>query len=410
MRRPSFLTNDIAETGRADFQRSLVKDNILRGRILAVIVIVLETILAFSDAVALLLEVDGRFFFSGYMLMYLLMIAINIFYLWLLNQFREISDSSWQTVRKADAVIIAYVTFMMTWGSVIALMDQRLYGHLLAFIVNMITCSIIYFMDNKKVIIPYAVSSLVLIVGLPFFQSSRDVLTGHYINLCIFILISWVASRIVFKGYCNDYKSRVQLNESKALLELEIEENKKMNIRLSLANLQLKDLALIDELTAIPNRRSFRHFVDRAFENHGDGGLDFSVIIADIDFFKEYNDNYGHEAGDQALVAVAAQMFSIVQGQGEFVGRWGGEEFIYAVVNAGEERVNRVADNIREKVLELDIAHEYSAVLTRVSVSLGISTIRAEKKEDVRLAIQLADKALYRAKSSGRNCVRSYRE
>ena len=403
----SFSNYDLNDYEREIFKRRLISENIYRGKILAIVVIVFETILAINDIITFLFRIDNRFHFIEYLIMYVSMILINIIYLFYINQYkkRDIQSLSNYDLKKLRTYILVYVTFIMAWGSFISLLDQKLYGNLTAFMVNMITCSILYILDNKDILFPYIISILILLIGLPFFQNSKDILIGHYINLIIFVIISWIASRIIYRGYCRNYKSQILLNESKAMLEKEIAENKEINVRLSLANLQLKELALIDELTGIPNRRSFRNYIDRIFKNNVNHSS-LSIILVDIDYFKQYNDHYGHDAGDKILISVANQINSIISNSSEFACRWGGEEFIFAVVNANEEGTQEIAQKIKDKVYALNLQAPLYADHC-LSVSIGTSTMNIENKEEARKCIELADKALYLAKNSGRNCIKS---
>lgn len=176
---------------------------------------------------------------------------------------------------------------------------------------------------------------------------------------------------------------------------------------LNIANHQLKELALIDELTGIPNRRSFRNYIDVAFQNHVGKNSVMSVIMVDIDSFKDFNDHYGHNEGDKVLIAVANQINSIVKHALDFAARWGGEEFIYVSFDKEEADIEKVAETIRQKVYSLKIPHEFSQTCEYVTVSIGAAAISILGKRDVSKAIELADQALYSAKRNGRNCVKS---
>jgi diguanylate cyclase (GGDEF)-like protein len=407
MRIPEILQDNIDERFRDEFRRSLALDNIRRGKILAVVVIAFESVYSAADIIAALLNVDGRFRYYGYLAMYLAMILTNVLYLLFLKWQEKNRNSADLHLRRFDIVFLAYITLVMSWGSVITLMDQKLYGQIVAFIVSTIICSVVYVLDNRKILIPYSVSVLILALGLPFFQPSKDILIGHYVNLLVFIFISWLASRIIYHSYCRNFVSRVMLGESNKQLENEIEENRKITLQLALANNQLRELTLLDDLTGIPNRRSFRDFIDRAFETTVNEDSTLSIIMIDIDFFKQFNDCYGHEEGDTALIRIAGLLKSVVESPDEFAVRWGGEEFIYAAFNLGMEAISAKAEAIVEKVSALNIRHHVSTISDRITISVGASTIRISGKKEVNLAVKLADKALYIAKSSGRNCVKT---
>ena len=408
MRIFNFLHNEIAEIETERFLRNRVTDNIYRGKILASIVIVLEFFLIMADVTSMLLRIDDRFRYNGYLTMYVILTAINVIYLVYIDRQKDLERIPFRYLQRIDTVTVLYATLMMIWGSIVSLMDQALYGQMMVFMVNMITCSVLYLMDNRKILLSYILPVLIVMTGLPYFQSSHDVLVGHYVNLCVFIIISWLASRLIYLGYCNDFKGEVLLQKSNRELAQKIEENRDINMKLSLVNLQLKNLALVDELTGIPNRRSFRFYIDVAFEKYFREGMSLSIIMIDIDYFKQFNDHYGHEAGDDTLVAVAQEINKLVKELPHFLGRWGGEEFICAVVNAEPDYIRELADQIRQKVYELNIPHGYQPGEGNdyISVSIGTGTIRAASQQDVRTAVDLADKALYRAKANGRNCVR----
>ena len=406
MKLRNYILNNIEECEKENFETVIIFDNIHRGKILAIIMIVFELIFSIADISSSYLQVDNRFLFNEYLVMYTIMIFFNILYLLLTRKFEKINDATFDQLKKYKTGMVLYITLIMSWGSAVTLMDQKLYGNLIVFMINMIICSVIYFLDNRSILIPYFFSTLVLIIGLPLFQSSKDILIGHYVNLIVFISISWIASRIIYTGYCNDFNSKVLLEKANILLEKEIKENKRINMKLTKANLQLKEAALIDELTGIQNRRSFRNYIDTAFENYVKNDSDISVLMIDIDFFKQFNDNYGHEKGDKVLIEVANQINSVISNPMEFFGRWGGEEFIYVAFNAKKDDVGRLAENIMKRVYDLGIPHEFSEK-QYLSVSIGTCTIRITGREDVSKAIELADRALYTAKNSGRNCVKS---
>jgi diguanylate cyclase (GGDEF)-like protein len=404
MKRPNFLDSEIATDDRESFWIELLGENMHRGKILAFVIIGFETVLLLTDIITSLLRVDSRFAFDDYLMMYSIMIAVTAVYLLTVRTFRKYLYDVGRK-RNLETIVIVYITFVMSWGSVVSLMDQKLYGQLLTFMVNMIVCSVIYLLDNRKILIPYAVSVLILALGLPFFQESSDILIGHYVNLAVFISISWLTSRILYHNFVDNFNSSKLLDRYNRLLENEIDENKRINARLEAANKQLQGLALLDELTGIPNRRSFREFIERAFPACVINGSTLSLIMIDIDFFKQFNDRYGHEAGDKTLIAVANQINAVVREPGEFVTRWGGEEFVYASFNKAEEETAQMAATIGAKVSELRIAHDDSPIAPYITVSIGLCTIPLLEKRDVTTAIRLADRALYAAKNGGRNRI-----
>ncbi|HSV98331.1 MAG TPA: diguanylate cyclase [Spirochaetota bacterium] len=171
------------------------------------------------------------------------------------------------------------------------------------------------------------------------------------------------------------------------------------------ANLMLESLSFLDDLTAIPNRRRFSEFVNREWRRSARNRTTLALIMIDIDFFKLFNDNYGHRAGDEVLQKVAMALPEALKRPGDFVARYGGEEFVVVLPDTDIEGALVIAEAMRREIEELGIPHGYSAVSDRLTVSLGVAGMPAERDSSPRLLIEAADAALYRAKQAGRNRV-----
>ncbi len=385
------------------FRKYALHENLHRSRIMAVLFIGIDILLSSADILSFQLQVDTRFQFNLYLIMYVIMIVVSLFFLMITN-YKNNQDLRSQNSRLKSILFTVYIGFTMVWGGVVSLIDQTLYGNLSVFMINLFLCSVIYYIDVKKMIFLYGLSSFVLIFGLPFIQKSSDILIGHYINLAVMILVAFLGSRLTYCSFYRDFHSKMLLQKSNLLLEKESEENRRINQQLEKANLQLKEAALIDELTGIPNRRSFRNYVDMIFEKYLDDEATMGFLMIDIDFFKSYNDTYGHKKGDQALYDTANQINDLVTENSHFFARWGGEEFLYIVVDPSAESLETLAEKIRSEVEKLKIIHEKSST-SYVTVSIGTYIMPLAKKEDIGKGIEYADRALYLAKKSGRNCV-----
>ena len=391
-----------------EFRAETIEINLYRGKLLAIIIILLELVMVVIDIITNLLNVDDRFRFTSYLIMYVAMILANTIFLLWANSVKDVPEKPVRQLKKIEVSIVVFITFFMAWGSVLTLMDQKLYGGLAPFMINLLTSSIIYNFNRKYILIPFILSSGIMLVGLPFFQSSSDVLIGHYFNLSICIVIAWVASRIVFQSHYKQYVNKQQLNKSKELLEAETRINVRNNRKLKEINMQLKRLSMFDELTKLPNRRSFRDYIDYHFDYLRDKLVRFSIIMIDVDRFKQLNDNYGHASGDIVLKRIANQISSCINVETDFVARWGGDEFIYASFNKSPEDIAKIADNLQAKILSLNARSESTLKTPDISISLGTCTLNFTGKETIHRCIENADKALYAAKTGGRNCVRNF--
>lgn len=168
----------------------------------------------------------------------------------------------------------------------------------------------------------------------------------------------------------------------------------------------LESLAMLDGLTGIPNRRSFDQTLDRESRRACRSRESFSVVMADIDFFKKFNDHYGHGAGDACLKAVADALKGALIRPADGVFRYGGEEFAAILPATDFNGAAAVTEHFRAVVEALRIPHAASSVADRVTLSVGFATARPVQPEDAASVLATADKMLYEAKGGGRNCVR----
>ena len=167
----------------------------------------------------------------------------------------------------------------------------------------------------------------------------------------------------------------------------------------------LREMVARDGLTGIQNRRMFDQHITRVWQQAVRETKRVAVLLADIDCFKDYNDHYGHQAGDECLRAVAVSLNQCARRPLDFVARYGGEEFAIVLYQASHEYVAEVLTRIQRSVAELNIPHAASRVASRLTVSIGAAFVLPAVNRSVEGLIQLADEALYRAKEEGRNRV-----
>jgi diguanylate cyclase (GGDEF)-like protein len=167
----------------------------------------------------------------------------------------------------------------------------------------------------------------------------------------------------------------------------------------------LRELVARDGLTGIQNRRMFDQHMRRVWMQAVREEQRVAVLLVDIDCFKDYNDHYGHQAGDECLRAVATSLSQCVRRPLDFVARYGGEEFAVILYEAKRDYVAEVLTRIQRSIAELNIAHQASIVAARLTVSIGAAFILPSSGRTLEGLIQLADEALYSAKEQGRNRV-----
>ena len=189
------------------------------------------------------------------------------------------------------------------------------------------------------------------------------------------------------------------------LLRLDVTELVEKSLALERANVQLAHLSTTDGLTGIANRRQFDQTLLNEWQRSARSQQPLSLLMVDIDYFKRYNDRYGHLAGDECLRRVARILESCVMRSGELVARYGGEEFALLLPGTDVNEANVVARRCNEEMAKARIIHDDSPAASWLTVSIGVATATATQNLLPETLVERADLALYRAKDSGRACV-----
>ncbi len=189
------------------------------------------------------------------------------------------------------------------------------------------------------------------------------------------------------------------------LVRLDVTELVEKGLALERANVQLAHLSTTDGLTGIANRRQFDQTLLTEWQRSARSQQPLSLVMVDIDFFKRYNDLYGHLAGDECLRRVAQILASCVKRSGELVARYGGEEFALLLPGTDEHEAALVAQRCNDEMEKARISHGDSPVSPWLSLSIGVATATSNQEMLPEALLEAADSALYRAKDSGRGCV-----
>jgi diguanylate cyclase (GGDEF)-like protein/PAS domain S-box-containing protein len=171
------------------------------------------------------------------------------------------------------------------------------------------------------------------------------------------------------------------------------------------ANAALRAQADSDALTQLANRRAFEGHLNREWQLAIRESTSLSIIFADVDYFKAYNDYYGHPEGDRCLIIIAQVLRQCVQRPADVVARYGGEEFIVLLPNTQQAGLIYLMEKIRQALIQRQIPHARSPIAEHVTLSLGGATEQPQPFSDAQQLILRADQALYAAKSHGRNCA-----
>lgn len=233
-------------------------------------------------------------------------------------------------------------------------------------------------------------------------------------------------SKIWFQDKPSSQKNRAELLEENQLLYNEVLASREaasitadlvvqqfarmeeINANLAKVNDELQKISSLDGLTGVANRRFHDEMFSREWRRCRRNRLSLSLVMIDIDFFKLYNDCYGHPAGDACLKKVAETLNSVIQRPTDLLARYGGEEFVYTLSECDKDAAYAIAEKARITIEELQIPHQESSISAYISISLGVASILPEQSIEHKTLNEHADNALYHAKESGRNCVKAY--
>jgi diguanylate cyclase (GGDEF)-like protein/PAS domain S-box-containing protein len=229
---------------------------------------------------------------------------------------------------------------------------------------------------------------------------------GTQIPVALAVIESRIQGRRVFTGILRDltHTKRVEreLDEHRSQLEILVAERTAALVE---ANRTLQQLALTDPLTGVPNRRQRDEVLEMELSRAQRHETQLAVMLCDVDHFKQYNDHYGHTAGDECLRRIAKVLSATFKRAGETCARYGGEEFAVVLPSVTEVQASSRAETARQAVWDLDLEHQVSPISERVTMSIGVAVKSVGRLETVQGIVQKADEALYRAKQEGRNRI-----
>lgn len=209
--------------------------------------------------------------------------------------------------------------------------------------------------------------------------------------------------------HSRSFNTTTQLDHTYRALRVSQQQLLDTNLVLQIANNKLQRLINFDGLTGLSNRRHFDEFLENEWRRVRNDHLEISLLMIDVDFFKLFNDRFGHLAGDEALKSVASAVRDSITNENYLSARYGGEEFAAILPGVSSDEAEVIAEKLRENVELLNIPHCSPNTDSVVTVSIGLATFAPISSESSKLLIELADKGLYLAKGRGRNQIAVYR-
>ena len=303
-----------------------------------------------------------------YLFMYIFLFVFSTLCFYVLHFKKSLVDKP----KNIKIFVLTIAEIYLLWGACVSIFDSLLFNQIIVFVTNLMFCSAAFILKPKtfiKIILP---PICLIFVALPFVQQNTNLLIGNYVNLLILIV----------SAILNNYLQYSLFKEQDSQKE------------------RLKKLSEYDELSNLHNRRSLTKFIEEYNLNTTKTNL--GVLMVDIDYFKKYNDCYGHIAGDLVIQEISKITNDFASEHNGFAARYGGEEFIVIFENITHELISSIAESIVKEVRNKNIKHNASLCDDRITVSIGVSYTSLQTNNPWDL-IKYADEALFEAKNNGRN-------
>ena len=325
---------------------------------------------------------------------YTLIISVNVLWHIICKKYEQEKTPS--TIKKLEQVTNFYIYAMLISGAIITISNNLIFNDLMMYTLIMLICSSYFVLKKQQIVRPMIAASLLIFLGFYLTIGYNDEFVTKVAYIAILNPIAYVVSRSFYNSFNKSIRTRLKLLR-------EMEERKKVMRQLRDANRQLKLQSSLDPLTQISNRRAVNEYMKQLSDQTTKGSFMLSTIMLDVDYFKQYNDTYGHLAGDEVLIKVGDILQQLSEQYNVFVARWGGEEFMIVLMNTDERKLQMICETILRRVEFLNVEHKTSLVSDRLTVSIGAHSVTVQKPSDVFESLDYADMALYDVKKSGRN-------
>ena len=380
-----FLSTSLPDGHKTACEIDINRMNIVKAKITAITFILLEVMMIVIHFIAnkdTLFVAPHLYYGSMYILMLFVMIAF-------LAVFTKLGTDVPKHIAGIRYLGVFFVSFILMWCAGISLLDQLRSGQVIVYVVAIIAVAITPLMSPVTLLLTYLLIHTLFLIVMPYFQESTELLFINSVNTTTFVVMSWAIAYMRYKRAIEEFNNRqIMLRKNDALQE---------------ANQRLEVLSRTDALTGVFNRLSFETRIKDEWNRCKRHSIELSLIAVDIDLFKEFNDNYGHPAGDSCIKQIAEVLMACAKRSSDMVARSGGEEFIILLPHLDGESALKLAERMRHGVEAVGVPHLYSGISDRVTISLGTNTIIPTDESSIEEFINDADKALYKAKKR-RNC------
>ncbi len=303
-----------------------------------------------------------------------------------------------QTLERWQALmLITSLAQGIAWGTYCAVAYQHLsLGEMVIVVMSgagMTSGAVASTSSSRVAFFSFSVATLAPLAFL-FLSSGTPKEQASGFLICLFFLLTFRQTKTINQLLIDSFSNSIELEKSK--------------LRSDTLAKELYQLSTMDALTFIGNRRGFDEALTREWQRATRTNSPLSLILMDVDHFKAYNDNLGHQEGDQCLKEIATQLATHTRRAGDYVARYGGEEFAIILPDTTAEDALALADTVCKGIEALKLKHPQSSCGHFVTISAGVHTLSPTTDNDRQDLVRYADQALYQAKSDGRNCARCF--
>jgi len=388
----SFFIISMSDSEKHEFEISINKINIARAKVTSLTFAILEALMLTIHVIAN----KARLFTIPYVyygFMYILMLLVMLVFLII---FSILGADLSNNLIKLRTIGIFFIGFILSWCAAISLLDQLSSGQVIVYIEAVLSIAITPFYKPLRLFLVYITIHTIFLIALPYFQEYPQLILGNSINTSTFVIMSWAISYMRYKKQAEDFINKKIILKKNEELQL-------INMQLQKVNQNLEKLSMTDSLTGAFNRYSFERLIIDEWNRCQQQSIPLSLMMVDIDFFKQFNDTYGHQEGDRCIKLVADILAAYTNGSSYMVARYGGDEFFVLLPDTNKENALNLAEQMRKTVEEKYVPHLNSNISDYVTISVGINTIIPSAESSIDELISNTDKALYLAKKR-RNC------
>ncbi len=369
-----FLKKSYQDT---EFTKYITKKNIHRTQIFSLVIILFEALLLIGT------YIDPSFFSAEHIdslkIHYILMIIIASLLVVVIQLYKRKILVDLHIINAAFGLALL---LGLGWSSSISLIDSNITGSISVYLTFIFILSVLVLYRPDYYLVFYLLIQIVFVYNLPLFKASAEIVAANQVNSTVFVIFAWFVSRYQYQSEYEKYTKDLEIAKSNEILKRK--------------TIELSRISMIDSLTGMLNRHSLDDVLSRIWTQNYIQRTKMTVIMADIDQFKQFNDTFGHVKGDECLVRVCGILNEITKEYCGHAFRYGGDEFCLAFEQLDD--VEKLTAKIRNRIK--DESFNINNSIIKISMSIGYYNEIPNGNDEYWKCIEIADSKLYENKRS----------